>query len=395
MLSTAEALERVLALMSPVGTETVALDEAGGRVLAAPVTARRDQPPFAASAMDGYAVRAADARPGATLAVIGEAPAGRAWTGRLGPGQALRIFTGAPLPEGADAVLIQEDAERAGPTLTVRAGLVAGASVRPQGQDFTVGAALASPRRLSPADVALAAAMNAPDLVVRRRPRVVLIPTGDELAAPGSTPREDQIIASSGYGLAALLRAQGAEVRLAPIARDTRPDLRAALETAAEADLVVTLGGASVGDHDLVREVVGAGALSFYRIAMRPGKPLMAGRFRAAPMVGLPGNPVSAMVCGHIFLRPAVDALLGLPAGPLARGRLPLAHALPAGGPREHYMRARRIAGPDGDRAAPFADQDSALQRLLSEADLLAIQPPNGPALSAGDSIDVISLTPG
>jgi molybdopterin molybdotransferase len=389
MLSTAQALDRILALMSPVGTETVPLAQAAGRVLAADVIATRDQPPFDASAMDGYAVRAADAAPGAALTVAGEAPAGRAWAGTLAPGQAVRLFTGAPLPAGADAVLIQEDADRDGDRLTVREQPAPSAWIRPRGLDFPAGARIAAPRRLGPADLALAAAMNAPTLTVRRRPVVAIIPTGDELVEPGQTPGPDQIVASSGYGLAALLTACGAETRLLPIARDTRDSLRATLAAAAGADMIVTLGGASVGDYDLVRDVVGDAALAFYKVAMRPGKPLMAGRVGEATLIGLPGNPVSAMVCGHVFLRPALDGLLGLPAGPLPRTPRPLAAPVAAGGPREHYARA--TLNPDGT-VAIFSNQDSSVQSLLAAADLLAVQPPHGPALPAGAPIETISL---
>lgn len=389
MLSTAEALARILSLVSPVGTETVPLAQAAGRVLAADVVAHRDQPPFDASAMDGYAVRAADATRGATLFIAGDAPAGRAWAGTLDAGEAVRVFTGAPMPSGADAVLIQEDADRDGPSLIVRAQPAQGAWIRPRGLDFSSGARISAPRRLGPADLSLAAAMNAPVLTARRRPVVAIIPTGDELVEPGETPAGDQIFASSGYGIAALLSACGADAQLLPIARDTRESLRAALSMAAGADLIVTLGGASVGDYDLVREVVGDAALSFYKIAMRPGKPLMAGRVGDAIMVGLPGNPVSAMVCGHVFLRPALDALLGLPSGPLPRQPRPLAAALAAGGKREHYARARLKA--DGT-VEIFDNQDSSVQSLLAAAELLAVQPVDGPAMPVGAMIDTISL---
>jgi molybdopterin molybdotransferase len=389
MLSVAEALTRILALMAPVGTEAVPLTEAAGRVLAAPVTATRDQPPFDASAMDGYALRAADAAAGARLRVVGEAPAGRRWAGRLGPGEAVRLFTGAPMPEGADAVLIQEDADRDGDAVTAREAPTPGLHVRPRGCDFPAGFRLDAPRRLSPADIALLAAMNAARVTVRRRPVVAIIPTGDELAALGDEPGPDAIIASSGHGLAALLAAHGAAPRLLPIARDSLPALRAAFDAAAGSDLVVTLGGASVGDYDLVRDVLGAETLDFYKVAIRPGKPLMAGRIGAAPLVGLPGNPVSAMVCGHVFLRPALDALLGLPAGPLARRRAALAAALPAGGPREHYMRARLDAN---GAVAPFPDQDSSLQSVLSAADALLVQPAHAPALPEGAPVEIVDL---
>ena len=393
LLPVAEALDRVLALMAPVGTETAPLAEAGGRVLAEDAVAGRDQPPFPASAMDGWAVRAADVAAGAPLRRVGTAPAGRAWAGSLGPGETVRIFTGAPLPDGADAVLIQEDAEAEGDRVSPRAAVSPGQWVRPAGLDFADGFRIAAPRRLSAADIALLGAMNVAAPGLRRRPRVAIIPTGDELVEPGETPAADQIIASSHVGLAAMLSAAGAAAEARPIARDTRAALGAALEAAAaEADLVVTLGGASVGEHDLVREVVGDAALAFYRIAMRPGKPLMAGRFHGVPLIGLPGNPVSAMVCGRLFLRPALDALLGLPAGPPPRETATLAADLPANGPREHFMRATLTGGPGAWRATAFADQDSSRLGVLAAADALIVRAPHAPALSAGGAVEILRL---
>lgn len=393
MLSVSEALARLLALVAPMGTETVGLAEAGGRVLAADAVAARDQPPFAASAMDGWAVRAADATPGARLRMIGEAPAGRAFAGRLGPGEAVRLFTGAPMPEGADAVLIQEDGDAEGALVTVREGVAAGAHVRPRGLDFRAGARLAAPRRLSPGDVALLAAMNVPEVVVARRPRVALIPTGDELVEPGERPRDDQIVASNHYGLAALLAAKGAEPWLRPIVPDTAAALTAALaEAAAGADLVVTLGGASVGDYDLVKGALGAEGLAFYKVAMRPGKPLIGGRIAGRPMVGLPGNPVSALVCGWVFLVPVIERMLGLPGAAPPRRRARLAAPLGPGGPREHYMRARLEAGDDLPRVTPFGEQDSSMLSFLSEADALLVQPAHAPAQPAGTVVEVVVL---
>jgi molybdopterin molybdotransferase len=390
MLSVPDALARVLALMRPTDIESVPLAQAGGRVLARNASATRDQPPFAASAMDGYAVRAADAMRGARLRVIGEAPAGRRFDGAVGVGEAVRIFTGAPLPPGADSVLIQEDARVIGTEIEVAEAPAHGESVRPQGVDFTAGAEVVAPRRLSPEDVALLAAMNVAEVSVRRRPRVVLIPTGDELVLPGARPGPDQIVASNNYGIAAMLAARGADAEIAPIARDTRADVRAALDAAEGADLIVTLGGASVGDYDLVAEAVGA--LAFYKVAMRPGKPLMAGRVGASPLVGLPGNPVSAMVCGHIFLRPALDALLGLAAGPLPRLRAVLGVDLPKGGPREHYMRAQMRREGGGLVVTPFANQDSSVLSLLARADALLVRPAHSGPLAAGDAVDVLPL---
>ncbi len=342
LLSAEEALARVLALMTPTGAETVPLAEATGRVLAAPVYALRDQPPFAASAMDGYAVRAVDAMESAVLQVAGAVQAGGAHDGALAPGEAIRIFTGAPLPEGADAVLIQEDAERDGDRIRVMETVTPGQHVRPAGLDFRAGARIEAPRRLTAAEIALAAAMNAPALEVARRPVVHLIATGDELVMPGGRPGPSEIVSSNNFGLAALLAAQGAAPVIQPIATDDAASLTAALDRAAEADLIVTLGGASVGEFDLVREVFGAEGLdlAFYKVAMRPGKPLMAGRVRGKAMVGLPGNPVSSMVLGHLLLRPAVDAMLGLPAAAPPRIKARLGQAIGPNGLAVHPARA-------------------------------------------------------
>lgn len=394
LLSAADAFAKVLALMAPVGAETVALAEAAGRVLAATIHAERDQPPFAASAMDGYAVRAEDASVGAVLTVTGEIQAGGAAARPVGPGEAIRIFTGAPVPDGADAILIQEDADRDGNRLTVREAPTAKRYIRPAGLDFRAGARLEAPRRLTPAEIALAAAMNVPHLEVFRRPIVSLIATGDELVAPGGRPGPHQIVSSNNYGLAAMLQAAGAVCDIQPIAGDDAAALTAALDRAAEADLIVTLGGASVGDYDLVRSVFGGEGLdlSFYKVAMRPGKPLMAGRVRGRPMVGLPGNPVSSLVLGRLLLVPAMDALQGLPAAPPRRAPVRLGQALAAGGPREHYMRARIEETEDGPVAFPFPDQDSSLLSVLAAANALVVQPPNGPARETGEEIDAILL---
>ncbi|MEM6743239.1 MAG: gephyrin-like molybdotransferase Glp [Pseudomonadota bacterium] len=395
MLSVDEALARILALMTPTSTESVPLLQAAGRVLAAPAAAQRTQPPFAASAMDGYAVLGVEARPGARFRVIGEAQAGRRFDGGIAAGETVRIFTGAPLPAGADRVVIQEDAARDGGVITLREALDSQTYVRPAGTDFLQGDRLEAPRRLSPQDVALLAAMNLPRIETRRRPSVALIPTGDELVEPGETPGPDQIVSSNAYGLAGLLAAQGAEPHLLPIARDDAESLRRAFDAAQNADLIVTLGGASVGDHDLVRHVAGEEGLSldFYRVAMRPGKPLMAGRLHGTPMVGLPGNPVSAIVCGHVFLRPAVDALLGLPAGPLPRETARLSEPIGANGPREHYARAVLREGAAGETLVQVAArQDSSLLSVLSQAQALCILPPNLPAQAAGAEVSIIRM---
>ncbi|SFH97807.1 gephyrin-like molybdotransferase Glp [Albimonas pacifica] len=400
MIPTAEALTRILSLVSPVtGTERAPLLEAAGRVLAAPARARRTQPPFAASAMDGYAIRGEGLRPGAEFRVIGESQAGLRFAGEVGPGQAVRIFTGAPVPQGADRVLIQEDAERledgGGERIRARETLDAGSHIRPAGGDFREGDALPAPRRLTPRDISLLAAMNLTEVEVLRRPVVAIVATGDELVEPGETPGPDQIVSSNSYGLHALLAARGAAPRLAPIARDTMESLAAAFASVADADLVVTLGGASVGDHDLVgRAAAEAGlSLDFWKVNMRPGKPLMAGRLPGGrPLLGLPGNPVSAMVCAQLFLLPAVDALAGLPAA--APRRLParLVEGVGANGPREHFARARLEPGPDGLGVRVLGRQDSSLLSVLAEADALAVLAPNAPAMAAGEAIEVIPL---
>ena len=396
MISVEEALAACLALARPVGTTSVPLAAAGGRVLATSVIARRDQPPLAASAMDGYALRRADRRAGAALRVVGEAPAGRAWAGRIGAGEALRIFTGAPVPEGADCVVIQEDVTRAGDTITLGDPLDEGRNIRPVGADFRVGATLEAPRRLSPADVALIAAMNVPEVAVSRRPEVALIATGDELVTPGEDPRPDQIVASNSYGLKALVEAEGARARLLPIARDDRESLAQVLRLAEGADLIVTIGGASVGDHDLVGEVAAAMGLerAFYKVAMRPGKPLMAGRIGAAALLGLPGNPVSAMVCGHLFLVPMLRAMMGLPTGARRRLTARLGCDLPRNGPRAHYMRADLMPGNDFPEITPYGSQDSALLSVLSQANALLVRPPHDEPRQAGALVAYLPLSP-
>lgn len=392
MISVEVALARVLDLCDTLGTEDVPLAEAGGRVLAQALEAGRSQPPFAASAMDGYALAATAgvAPAGTRFRVIGEAAAGHGFTGRAGPGEAVRIFTGGPLSEGTDRVAIQEDVSRNADEISLAEPVEPGANVRPAGGDFGPGFRLEAPRRLAAADLALAAAMGHARLPVSRRPEIAVIATGDELVLPGETPGPGQIVASNGYGIKALLEAEGARVRLLPIARDTEAALRLSFELAVGADLVVTIGGASVGEHDLVARVAGAAglALDFHKIAMRPGKPLMAGRLGAAVMVGLPGNPVSAMVCAHLFLRPAVRAMQGLERAGLTRARAPLAVALSPNGPRAHYMRARLT----GAGLEPFADQDSSLLSVLAAADALAIRPPGDGPRGAGEVLDYIPL---
>ena len=392
MISVAEALDALFDLVEPydVGTEYVQLRQASGRVLARDVAAKRTQPPFSASAMDGYALRADEAEPDAMFSVIGEAAAGHGFDGDVGPGQAVRIFTGAPLPESADHIVIQEDVTRRGGLITLGRSLEKKSHIRPAGGDFKAGQNVTAPKRLRPTDVALLAAMNIARVPVMRRPSVAIVATGDELVAPGEEPGRDQIIASNSYGLAAMLDELGAETRVLPIARDTHGSLETAFDLASTADLVITIGGASVGDHDLVASVAADLGMqrSFYKVAMRPGKPLMAGRLRDTPMIGLPGNPVSALVCGTVFIAPVLRAMLGLGRTAAPRQSAPLASPLPPNGPREHYMRATLTE--NGLQA--FQRQDSSLLTVLAGADALLVRPPRDPERSVGAILEYVPL---
>ncbi|MFX0540512.1 gephyrin-like molybdotransferase Glp [Roseovarius sp. S4756] len=390
MISVDEALAHLFALSRFSGIETVPLQAACGRVLAKPVSSSRDQPPFAASAMDGYAVRAADARPGASLTVVGEAAAGHRWSGVLAPNQAVRIFTGAPLPNGADRVIIQEDVEFSSSQITLGESLDPALHVRPAAADFAAGETMEAPRRLRPHDIALLAAMNVPDIPVARRPSVAIIATGDELVMPGETPNSDQIIASNTFGLAALIEENGGIARVLPIARDNSASLETAFGLAYGADLIITVGGASVGDHDLVGAVAAGLGLqrSFYKIAMRPGKPLMAGRINGSVMVGLPGNPVSAMVCGHVFILPMLRAMIGLGETGAPCITAELGADLPQNGPRAHYMRGHLDRG----IVAPAASQDSALLSVLSRANVLIVRPVHAPPAAKGSLVSVMPI---
>ena len=392
MISVEEALAHVLALAGPVRMEEVALRAAAGRVLAAPAVARLTQPPFDASAMDGYALATADHAPGARLRVVGESRAGLGFAGTLLRGEAVRIFTGAPVPEGAGVVVLQEDVTREGDWLLLPPQLALGSNIRGRGQDFALGDTLAAPLRLQPQHLALLAAMNVPELHVARRPEVAIIATGDELVMPGDTPGPGQIICSNSFALAAMAEAAGAVARLLPIARDNAASLRQVFDLAAGADLIVTSGGASVGDHDLVATVAAELGLqrSFWKIAMRPGKPLMAGRMGNAAMLGLPGNPVSAIVCAHLFMRPLLDAMQGLP-GVVTPQQAVLQSDLAPNGPRRHFMRAKLLPGTP-PRIVAFAGQDSALLRLMSEADALLIRPEGDGARQAGETVPYLAI---
>lgn len=397
LLSVAEARDRILDKVAPTPAEVVAVEAAHGRVLAEELVARLTQPPFDASAMDGYAVRSVDLGTlPCTLEVIGQAAAGHPFSGTLARGQCVRIFTGAPVPSGSDAIVIQEDAERVGDKVRIVAASVDRSHIRPRGLDFQEGAVLLAPgRRLGPREASLAAAMGYARLSVRRRPRVAVLSTGDELVAPGQTPGSAQIVASNHLGVAAMAEAAGAEAEFLGIARDVPESLNAHFANAADADVLVTIGGASVGDHDLVAPVLTARgmSLSFWKIAMRPGKPLMFGQLGQTRILGLPGNPVSALVCARLFLVPLLRALLGLPIEASSPLKARTAVELEANGAREHYVRARQLRGEDGlPLVSPVRSQDSSLLSPLAEADCLLVRMAGAPAVPVGGLVSILPL---
>jgi molybdopterin molybdotransferase len=396
MIPVEEARTRILAGIAPTTAEVVPLTEAWGRVLARPVLSRLTQPPRDVSAMDGYALKAADATLGATLAVVGAAPAGHPWEGTLQPGQALRLFTGSIVPEGADAILLQEDATRTGDAVTVNEAATQGRHIRRAGQDFAAGDTLIAPgRRLNARDIGLAAAGNNAWLTVHRRPRVAILATGDEIALPGDPIPPGGIVSSNSHALAALVRAAGGEPVVLPIAPDDRAALMAAADAVHGMDLLLTSGGASVGEHDLVQEALGARGLvvDFWQIAMRPGKPLMHGRLGPVPMIGLPGNPVSSLVCAILFVVPALHRLSGLPAAAPPTVMARLGAPLAANDKRADHLRATLSTAPDGMLVATaFPRQDSSMLRLMAQADALILRAAHAPAAEAGAMVPVIRL---
>ncbi len=396
-LSVEQALARIMDGAAPLGTESVPIAQAHGRVLASALSAQHTQPPFNASAMDGYAVRAADvANLPARLRVTGESAAGRGFHARIESGQAVRIFTGAPVPDGADAIVIQEITTRDGDVVVVGEGELDPGYIRTRGFDFAEGKVLLEPGRpLNAREIMLAAAMGHGTVPVRRRPRVALLATGDELVLPGTKPGLDQIVCSNPFGIAAMVTAAGGEPSFIGIAKDTRASLQAKLDEARDADIVVTIGGASVGDHDLVGPVLRERgiALDFWKIAMRPGKPLMYGKIAGQRMMGLPGNPVSSMICTRVFLIPLIRRLLGLADPDFARRTARLAVDMAANGPRQHYARAvldTSTVGALGVR--PVSSQDSSLIAALAKSDALIVQPPHCPKWPAGTMVDLLML---
>src|SRR3954447_13368739 len=394
-----DALAAVLAGAEPLPEEMISLDQAYHRVLARDVAARRTQPPQAMSAMDGYAVRAADAATiDSQLTVIGEVAAGRPFTGTVGAGEAVRIFTGGVVPEGADAVVIQEDTVANGKRITVKEAAIAGRHIRPAGVDFREGdVLLRTGTRLTDRDLALAAGMNHPHLAVRRRPKVAILATGDELVMPGSTPGPGQIVYSNGYALHALARREGAETIDLGVAADTMEATTSGIRRAREsgADILITTGGASVGDHDLVQPALNAEGISmaFWKVAMRPGKPMMNGRLGAMRVIGLPGNPVSSYVCGFLFLVPLIRALSGRSVIHHRREHAVLGRDVSANDQREDSLRARLAVRDDGALVAlPVNHQDSSLLANLAAAQALLVRAPFAPKAAAGTPCEVLRL---
>jgi molybdopterin molybdotransferase len=398
LISVAEALDHVLAHAAPLPADEVSIEEACGRVLAYDLKARRTQPPADVSAMDGYAVRASDlATAPVRLKVIGEVAAGRPFNAAIGAGEAARIFTGGFVPTGADTVVIQEHTKRDGAVVEVQKVSAKGRNVRPQGLDFRQGEALlAKGHRLSARDLALVAGMNHPLVPVHRQPKLALFATGDELVAPGEEPGPGQIVYSNGFTLAALARAEGAAVTQLGVVPDRLDETIAAVRRAVDldVDILVTTGGASVGDHDLVQKAFAAEgmALSFWKIAMRPGRPLMYGRIGAMQVLGLPGNPVSSYVCAFLFLVPLIRKLAGRADLVAPTETATLGCDLPENDERADYLRALLTEGPDGPVATPFPTQDSSMMAPLAKSGCLVIRQPFEAPAKAGDACVMVRL---
>ena len=397
MLTVAEAHARIVAAFEALPSETVSVADAAGRFLAAAPRARLSQPPADLSAMDGYAVRAEDVPAVPTiLKLVGAAPAGGSYDKALQPGQAVRIFTGGPLPMGADSIVIQEDTKADGERITILEAPRPGRHVRKAGLDFHLDASpLAAGRLLTSRDVALAAAMNLPWLSVRRRPRVAILSTGDELVLPGEPVGPNQIVSSSGIAMAALVRGWGGEPVLFDIARDDPAVVEANIAAGAQHDLLVTLGGASVGDHDLVQAALKAQGfgLDFWQIAMRPGKPLMFAALNRARVLGLPGNPVSTLVCALMFVKPAMERMLGQPGDLPATRTARLAVEVKANDQRQDYVRSTLHRAADGTLTIkPNPIQDSSMLSVLAASDALLVRPPHDPARVAGDTVQIVDL---
>ena len=395
MISVSEALKRLLTITSPLETEWIDLSEAAGRVLAQDTLSPRDQPPFDSSSMDGFAVSQNDSEAGKQLKIIGTVPAGADIPDYcLGRNEAVRIYTGAPIPKGADRVVIVEDVNDCGSIIILNEHLEENLFIRLAGSDFKKGYKVSAPHVLTPALISLLAAMNQARLLVYKKPIVSIIPTGDELVMPGQIPADNQIVASNVYGLKSILEVAGCEVKLLPIARDNESSISNILNMAQSSDLILTIGGASVGDFDLVQDTAHKMGfeISFYKIAMRPGKPLFAGRNPRSLLVGLPGNPVSAIVCGYVFILPVIQAMQRLNPTGLPRKIAQLSAPLNANGPREHYLRSIVDYSTERPNIKAHEHQDSSLLNVLYKSNALMIREPNDRPRKAGEKVKFISL---
>ena len=391
MISVTEALEKLFLIAKVTPVETVELKKCLGRVLAKPLESTRSNPPFPSSAMDGYAIHKANLKSGAEFKVIGESAAGHSYPKKINKNEAVRIFTGSRVPDGANLVLMQEDVEADKKFIIVKENFDKKSNIRLEGSDFSKGYKVKTPLILGAKEISLLAAMNFAHLSVRKKPTVAIISTGDELVFPGESPKPDQIIASNAYGIAALCEECGAEPRILPIAQDNLKSIEYIIGLAQDADLIITIGGASVGKYDLINEATNNFGVdkSFHKVAMRPGKPLMAGKLNETAVVGLPGNPVSALVCGYVFIRPLIQAMLGLEKKSAPRLVAPCSTSLPKNGPREHYMRA--VLLPNG-YLEPVENQDSARLALLYDADALLVRAAHAEAIPAKTQCEYIKI---
>ena len=391
MISVTEALEKLFLIAKVTPVETVELKKCLGRVLAKPLESTRSNPPFPSSAMDGYAIDKTNLKSGAEFKVIGESAAGHSYPKKINKNEAVRIFTGSRVPDGANLVLMQEDVEADKKFIIVKENFDKKSNIRLEGSDFTKGYKVKTPLILGAKEISLLAAMNFAHLSVRKKPTVAIISTGDELVFPGESPKADQIIASNAYGIAALSKECGAEPRILPIAQDNLKSIEYIIGLAQDADLIITIGGASVGKYDLINEATNNFGVdkSFHKVAMRPGKPLMAGKINETALVGLPGNPVSALVCGYVFIKPMIRAMLGLEKKSAPRLMAPCSTSLPKNGPREHYMRA--VLLPNG-YLEPVENQDSARLALLCDADALLIRAAHAEAIPATTQCEYIKI---
>ena len=391
MISVTEALEKLFLIAKVTPVETVELKKCLGRVLAKPLESSRSNPPFPSSAMDGYAIHKANLKSGAEFKVIGESAAGHSYPKKINKNEAVRIFTGSRVPDGANLVLMQEDVEADKKFIIVKENFDKKSNIRLEGSDFSKGYKVKTPLILGAKEISLLAAMNFAHLSVRKKPTVAIISTGDELVFPGESPKPDQIIASNAYGIAALCKECGAEPRILPIAQDNLKSIEYIIGLAQDADLIITIGGASVGKYDLINEATNNFGVdkSFHKVAMRPGKPLMAGKINETAFVGLPGNPVSALVCGYVFVRPLIQAMLGLEKKSAPRLIAPCGTSLPRNGPREHYMRA--VLLPNG-YLEPVENQDSARLALLCGSDALLIRAAHAEAIPAKTQCEYIKI---